>query len=313
MNNTPYSSKRSRCPECGARRGFAQIVGDHGRGYCHACGKFIGGLERSQVRPKPPRKPKSTKMVKYIADVQVFASQCDSERDPFARGLIDLGLPLSHLKAFGLGRGQKGRTLFFYKNKTGKYTNAKAILYGPDLHRSKEIPPSFIFSKAQGYQACLYGEFQLNKCTDVILVESEKTALLGAYAMPGKAWIATGGASGLTAEKAQSLKGACVTICFDADKAGRKNAEKSKALLDSMGIRCGIKDLFQSAQDGADLADYLIEKLKLIKQKIEALTPEQREIFEEKAGVLEYMAGRSKYEAELQALKIVTKEDFIHG
>jgi hypothetical protein len=36
-----FSSKRLCCPHCGARRGFAPIVGDDGTGKCHACGLFV--------------------------------------------------------------------------------------------------------------------------------------------------------------------------------------------------------------------------------------------------------------------------------
>jgi hypothetical protein len=38
---TRFSSQRVRCPACGARRGFAPVVGQQEAGKCHACGLFL--------------------------------------------------------------------------------------------------------------------------------------------------------------------------------------------------------------------------------------------------------------------------------
>jgi hypothetical protein len=332
MSRSEFSNKRVRCPACGARHGLAPFKGYEKAqyGYCHACGQFFPLPDmnynpdhtncdaekmpgNSQITSLQKKQQKPVSKPRYINPYEVLKNQVNIDCNIFFKCLLNLGIPEYHLFKWNIGSTADGGTLFYYQDIKGNFINAKKIIFKPDLHRDKEILPSFIFSKSQGYKTCLYGEFQLKESRQVILVESEKTAILGAYAMSDRTWIATGGASGLTAEKAKVLKGASVTIAFDADNAGRINAEKAKALLCSLGIRSTIKDLFEDSSDGRDLADYLINILKKLSVQIQQLTPNQREAFEEKAGVLEYMSGRSKYEAELQALKMITKKDYIHG
>ena len=309
MNNLIFSNKRERCPECGARRGFAPYLNAEG-GFCHACGyKVLPGIQnhyqagdRSSNR-NTERQPELEQ--RFIDSIQVEAAQSDLENDTFCAGLLKLGVPEHYLRAWNVGRGRNGRTLFFYQDIKARFTNCKEIVYDPELHRSKTIAPCFTYSKSQGYIAGLFGEHQLSRPGKVILVESEKTAILCAYCMPEISWIATGGTSGLTESKAKVLKGRQILIAFDSDPAGRNNAQRTQEMINSLNISAKIIDLFPGRNDGFDLADYIISQLKMIRDKVDSLPDYEREYFEERAALLEYMSGLSKFNSELQTLEII--------
>ncbi len=241
----------------------------------------------------------------FIEKNQVERSQAGLDKNLFSCELMRLGIPEKHLLKWNIGRGKENRTLFFYQDINGNFCNVKSIVYKPDLHRDKDIPPSYLFIKSDGYKTCLYGENQLKnraKGFQVILVESEKTAIIGSYTMPDKIWIATGGTNGLTADKAKGLTGANVFIVFDADTPGREASKRAIKVLGSLNIPCKTIDLFQAEGNGYDVADYLIVQLKELKKGIGNLSEAARERFEERAGILEHEAGYCKFEAEKRAL-----------
>ena len=66
---------------------------------------------------------------------------------------------------------------------------------------------------------CLFGEHLLGTYSDkvVVLVESEKSAVIGSAIFPGYVWLATGGKSQLREEKLRVLTGRTVLLFPDAD------------------------------------------------------------------------------------------------
>ena len=66
---------------------------------------------------------------------------------------------------------------------------------------------------------CLFGEHLLDTYPDkvVVLVESEKSAVIGSAIFPGYVWLATGGKSQLREEKLRVLTGRTVLLFPDAD------------------------------------------------------------------------------------------------
>jgi hypothetical protein len=216
---------------------------------------------------------------------------------------MDLGIPEMHLLNWNVGCGENGQTLFFYRDRAGRFTNCKEIVYGIDLHRDKGISPKFTFTKTQGYSAGLFGEHNLKEPGKVVLVESEKTAILCSYWNPKYIWLATGGAGGLTRQKAEVLRGRRVFISVDSDRAGRENAKASVVRLEEIGISAGIVDLHPEKQDGYDMGDNVVDTLRALNVKIANLNTDDREYFEERAAILEYEAGFPKYDAEIQTLE----------
>ncbi len=232
------------------------------------------------------------------------------EKNVFTKGLIDLGIEPEYLINWNVGGNNKNETLFYYQDINNNFINVKRISYQNDLHRNKNIPPAYFYKKDNGFGQCLYGEHLLDKATfniPVILVESEKTALISSYCMPSKLWLATGGANGLTEDKARVLKGRNVFILVDSDPQGRKSAESINRILDQYKIKNSVIDLFKSESNGMDLADYLIEQLKELQIIKSILNSSELEHFNERAGILQYQWNLSRYEAELQTLQRMEK------
>lgn len=134
------------------------------------------------------------------------------------------------------------------------------------LKRDKVLPDDFNLVQ------CLFGEHLLKRYPDkvVALVESEKSALIGAGMFPEYLWLATGGRSQLSTDKLRVLRGRTIIMFPDTDIDGKTYAlwsEKAKE-LEAMGCTVTVSDLLErtaSVEDkasGLDIADYLIRQLK---------------------------------------------------
>ncbi len=194
---------------------------------------------------------------------------------PFAETIIRLTRE-SILSDWNIGFASDGAVLYWYQNYRQQYVNAKKIKYLPDgFHRDKHSPASFLYSKSEGFHTCLFGEHQLcagfknrygvpyNRNTQIILVESEKTAIILSHHKPEFIWIASGGANGLTKEKALILRGRTVKVLYDCDTAGETGAQKACKILTD--INCQAEKLDQwklttDPSDGLDAADLIYKE-----------------------------------------------------
>lgn len=190
---------------------------------------------------------------------------------PFAARLVEIARSATILNDCLIGWMRDGATIYWYRNINGDVVNGKRVYYeGFKRDKTKRLP-HFVYSSDHGYGSCLFGEEQLSPdhmkhdltCfpddTIVYLVESEKTAVLGRYLLPNRIWLATGGASALTARKAEVLRGRFVQILFDDDDAGREGAIKAQITLDRLGIRAVIinaPEVLGLTMKGFDLADH---------------------------------------------------------
>ena len=115
---------------------------------------------------------------------------------------------------------------------TGRVRTGKVMQYNPnDGHRVKDGQASAVdwihsllkrrHELAEEWQLsqCLFGEHLLGTYPDkvVVLVESEKSAVIGSAIFPGYVWLATGGKSQLREEKLRVLTGRTVLLFPDAD------------------------------------------------------------------------------------------------
>ncbi len=118
---------------------------------------------------------------------------------------------------------------------------------------------------------CLFGEHLLKRHPNkvVALVESEKSALIGAGVYPEYVWLATGGRSQLSIGRLGVLKGRTVIMFPDTDTDGKTFAlwsEKARE-LDAIGCKVMVSDLLEKNASQADkeakidLADWLIRQL----------------------------------------------------
>ena len=127
------------------------------------------------------------------------------------------------------------------------------------LKRRKQLPPDWQLTQ------CLFGEHLLPQHPDktVALVESEKTAIICAALMPQYLWLATGGKSGLTSERLNSLKGRKIIVFPDID--AFKDWQQKIFTFPHLDIRISrlLEDNATPADRAAhiDLADWILKYL----------------------------------------------------
>ncbi len=140
-----------------------------------------------------------------------------------------------------------------------------AFLKHSKLKRDGVLPEDF------NLMQCLFGEHLLKRHPNkvVALVESEKSALIGAGVYPEYVWLATGGRSQLSIDRLSALKGRTVIMFPDTDANGKTFAlwsEKARE-LGAMGRKVMVSDLLEKNASQADkevkidLADWLIRQL----------------------------------------------------
>ena len=136
------------------------------------------------------------------------------------------------LEEYRLGATRDGAVIFWQIDRNNRVRTGKVIQYNPeDGHRIKGGQTSavnWIHSILKKQQVlpeewqlsqCLFGEHLLGGNPDkvVVLVESEKSAVIGSAIFPGYVWLATGGKSQLREEKLRVLTGRTVLLFPDAD------------------------------------------------------------------------------------------------
>ena len=127
------------------------------------------------------------------------------------------------------------------------------------LKRRKQLPSDWQLTQ------CLFGEHLLPQHPNktVALVESEKTAIICAALMPQYLWLATGGKSGLTSERLNSLKGRKIIVFPDID--AFKDWQQKTFTFPHLDIRISrlLEDNATPADRAAhiDLADWILKYL----------------------------------------------------
>ena len=201
----------------------------------------------------------------------------------FDRYTLESPTIIQLMKDYYLGCTKSGSVIFWQLDgerrvRTGKimqYTKetGKRVKDGPGidwvhskLKKEKVLPEGFNLDQ------CLFGEHLLRRYPnrEVALTESEKSALIGAGAFPEYVWLATGGRSQLSIDKAKVLKGRTIQLFPDTDTDGKTFAlwcEKARE-LEAIGCRVSVSRMLE---DGAtpeekeakiDLADWLIPQLR---------------------------------------------------
>ena len=164
-----------------------------------------------------------------------------------------------------------GSAVFWQIDINGLVRTGRVMCYNSDTgHRVKE-PQAFV-SWAHSelklpdfhLKQCLYGEHLLkNASSPVMLVESEKTAVVMSHFIPDYIWLATGGKNGcFNSEAMQVLKGREVTLIPDLG-ATEQWKEKS-ALLSGICKRVAVSNVLECTADeeqrsrGLDIADFFL-------------------------------------------------------
>lgn len=268
-------------------------------GKCHACGLMVWP-DDAPSDPKPARQTERKPSAVVAAGL---IDETSGQTSNLHRVLINIGGEgmAAHLRQWQIGTDDEGRTLFHFIDARGQHRTTKGIAYdaaGSRITEGMQSGARFGVRTAQryvpltsneGHTACLFGEqwtqagqsmidyrdpAQPRKCTHdertpIVLVESEKTAVVASYMMPHMIWIATGGTNGMTKDKATALRDRVVLIMFDCDKAGRDAAAKAAKIISDAGGKpiheidgAAVQDrVFTGAADGFDIADHVMETL----------------------------------------------------
>ena len=286
-------SKKHICPGCGKKRFVRYIDTETGEYLADDCGRcdreFSCGYhktpheyfaEHPEKRPDERKKPKmgntTKKTNKFKTDMQKtqiapesFTIQPErvtpTQTNPgnstlaaFLNGLIEPLIVEGVLEEYGVGMTDKGATLYWYFDREGRCRGGKVITYTPDGHRSKDKTPYWEKPEGGELNLCLYGEHLLAKFPDapVIIVESEKTCLVGRCLHSSFVWVATGGKQINLGSISKTLAGRKVLALPDSDAVQLWRKE--------LGEDIAISEHFCEPGGTDDYADYVIKKLKMI-------------------------------------------------
>ncbi|MGA2297725.1 MAG: DUF6371 domain-containing protein, partial [FCB group bacterium] len=151
------------------------------------------------------------------------------------------------------------KTAFWYKDKNNTFLNAKCIEYKDDLHRNKDIPPFFLLRETG---KCWFNENKIATNENIIIVESEKTAVILENILPKTTIIATGGATIVNNLNYKLLMNKKVLLIADFDTAGEKWEKNIESILIKNKISYSIynPESYDNT-DYSDIADILLDNL----------------------------------------------------
>lgn len=181
-------------------------------------------------------------------------------------------------KMYRVTSDKKGNTLFWQIDQEGRCRSGKIIPYLPNGHRDKKdgsFAVNWVHSilKKQGaladgwqLQQCMFGEHLLTKDDlpqDVMIVESEKSAIICALDMPEYLWLSVGSLQNFKEEMLKPLRGwGTITAWPDVGY-----FDKWKAAADKMhGLDLIVSDTLEeeataaAREKGLDIADYILDE-----------------------------------------------------
>jgi hypothetical protein len=153
-------------------------------------------------------------------------------------------------KLYAIGTSADGGTIFWNINSALKVQKAKISYYNENGKRTNHFKVPY--ENEDGYYACLFGEHLVYDFIGnrfIILVESEKTAIVGHIHFPEYIWVAYGGSNGLTDNKLKPLIGYRVLIIPDMSETAVNIIYEKLPLLISMGIDAKIWDMTEGKTD----------------------------------------------------------------
>ena len=172
---------------------------------------------------------------------------------------------------YKLGTTKDGGIIFWNINKEQKVQKAKVVYYTKEGKRKNKFKVPY--KNEDGYYSCLFGEHLLGlpeyKSKPIILVESEKTAVICAINFPRFNWLSYGGINGMTNEKMNVLEGESILIIPDLSENARNITLKKIGELKLLNIDAKMWDVSNGMTDAElkeqgfynfDLEDFLKNK-----------------------------------------------------
>lgn len=191
---------------------------------------------------------------KYIPESEIwlnFHTEPENNLLHFLRNNYNNELVQDVKELYAISTSNDGGTMFWNINKYLQVQKLKITFYDENGRRKKyfKVP----YKNEDGYVSCLFGEHLLSyNCYQdktIILVESEKTAIVGYILMPQFAWLAYGGCNGLTKEKTSVLKGFRVLLIPDLSENAVSIATKKIIELRQNGINIKLWDMTEGKSD----------------------------------------------------------------
>jgi hypothetical protein len=152
---------------------------------------------------------------------------------------------------YAIGSTTDGGTVFWNINSELQIQKAKICYYDAKGKRSNKFKVPY--KNEDGYHSCLFGEhlvYDKYKGKDIlVLVESEKTAIVGYINLPKYNWVAYGGINGLTDKKLVPLVGHNVLIAPDMSENAVNIIYQKIPTMIAMGIHAKVWDMTEGKTD----------------------------------------------------------------
>ncbi len=291
------------CPNCGKKRSFVRYIDEQGTvhfpasvGKCdheQSCGYHY--TPRAYFQDNPEALSNDDRRIKrmfrqsavhtrpaqvepsYIPDRIVRATLSHYEINPLYRYLCGVfgaeeTARLFNLYRVGTSAKWGGSTVFWQTDESGKVRTGKVMLYNSTTGRRIKEPQACVsWAHAElrlpnfNLRQCLFGQHLLALYPDktVILVESEKSAVIASHYMPDILWLATGGKNGcLNVRTIEALRGRDVVLLPDlgATDAWREKLPIFRPVCRSVCVSTMLEDMATDEQrsQGLDIADFLL-------------------------------------------------------
>ena len=293
---------KTSCPSCGKKRCFTRYVDEDGLitfpanvGICdhiNSCGyhytpkQFFHDNqaafpEKSDWRSEIPvhtrvqkKEGPTPSFIPYDIMKKTLGHYSLNPLFNYLKGIMDEESLMRLMEKYNVGTSKKwgGSTVFWQVDVQGRVRTGKIMCYDPETgHRVKE-PHSRVCwvhtelkEKDYHLKQCLFGEHLLpsNPALPVIMVESEKTALIGSFYVPEILWLASGGINGcFNSETMKVLRGRDVTLMPDlgAMEIWRQKAEMLSSICRSITVSDVLEKEAEDWQreKGWDIADFLL-------------------------------------------------------
>ena len=181
---------------------------------------------------------------------------------------------------YGVGGTRDGRVVFWQRDSEGRLRTGKVMAYDPTSGRRTkgagacDWVHSIMLRQGRldepyNLVQCLYGEHLLKReeyaSATVAIVESYKTAHVGAILLPEMVWMAVDSLQGLTAERLTPLRGRDVVLYPDEGRGEEIWREKIPTIAREVGFRYTLSKLIAlydssrlDASLGRDIADLVV-------------------------------------------------------
>jgi len=221
--------------------------------------------------PQKPQQPPQTKP-SFIDDTTFNKSLAGYDNNTLIKELcriVGQEKTMQAVRRYCVGTAKSGATVFWQLDTGNKVRTGKVIHYKPDGHRNHDVNINWAHKALKlpdfNLTQCLFGEHLLSgNNKHVVIVESEKTAIIGSARLPNFVWLACGGCGSLSAKLCEPLRGRKVLLCPDA---GKYNEWKEKATALSTICDISVSDWIEQRategerKAGLDLVDYLLREL----------------------------------------------------